>query len=124
MAILREIVFDCRQPAALARFWAAALEDYEVRPYDAEEIARLAALGLTPETDPVVMVDGPGPILCFQIGEAGSGRNRLHLDLTTEDRQAEVGRLVELGARHVRDADGFVVLEDPEGNRFCLQGRA
>lgn len=124
MAILREIVFDCRHPAALARFWAAALEDYEVRPYDAEEIARLAALGLTPETDPVVMVDGPGPILCFQIGEAGSGRNRLHLDLTTEDRQAEVGRLVELGARHVRDADGFVVLEDPEGNRFCLQGRA
>ena len=124
MAILREIVFDCRHPAALARFWAAALEDYEVRPYDAEEIARLAALGLTPETDPVVMVDGPGPILCFQIGEAGSGRNRLHLDLTTEDRQAEVGRLVELGARHVRDADGFVVLEDPEGTRFCLQGRA
>ena len=124
MAILREIVFDCRHPAALARFWAAALEDYEVRPYDAEEIARLAALGLTPETDPVVMVDGPGPILCFQIGETGFGRNRLHLDLTTENRQAEVGRLVELGARHVRDADGFVVLEDPEGNRFCLQGRA
>ena len=51
-AMLREIVFDCAHPARLARFWAAVLKGYAVRPYDAAEVARLAALGCTPETDP------------------------------------------------------------------------
>lgn len=124
MARLREIVFDCRHPASLARFWAAALEDYEVRPYDAAEIARLAAMGLTPETDPVVMVDGPGPVLCFQLREPGAGRSGLHLDLVAASRRDEVARLVGLGATLVRDAEGYAVLEDPEGNRFCVQGRS
>ncbi len=49
-----EIVFDCRQAPVVARFWAAVLDDYEVRPYDEAEIERLAALGLTRDTDPIV----------------------------------------------------------------------
>jgi hypothetical protein len=56
---LKQIVIDCATPSALARFWAAALDDFEVRPYDDDEVARLAALGYTPETDPGVIVDGP-----------------------------------------------------------------
>src|SRR4051794_15861908 len=60
---LREIVFDCERPSLLARFWAAVLDGYRVRPYDEQEIARLAAIGLSPETDPTVLMDGPGPIL-------------------------------------------------------------
>lgn len=50
---------------------------------------------------------------------------RLHLDLYTEDRDGEVRRLEELGARRVQwdkqpaDAD-YVIMEDPEGNRFCV----
>jgi hypothetical protein len=64
---LKEIVIDAGHPAALARFWAEVIDGYAIRPYDDEEIARLAALGFTPETDPTVMVDGPGPTLCFQI---------------------------------------------------------
>jgi hypothetical protein len=39
---LREIVFDSVHPAALARFWAEALDGFAVRPYDNAEIARLA----------------------------------------------------------------------------------
>jgi hypothetical protein len=117
---LREIVFDAREPARLARFWAAALEGYAVRPYDAAEIARLAARGLTPETDPIVAVDGPGPTLFFQRGEPDAGRGRLHLDL--DGGAAEVARLVGIGAT-VRDVHpGYTVLLDPEGNRFCVQG--
>ena len=54
MARLKQIVIDCRHPARLARFWSDALEQFEVRPYDDEEIARLAALGFTPESDPTV----------------------------------------------------------------------
>jgi hypothetical protein len=49
MARLKDIVIDADHPAALARFWAAALDGYEIAPYDDEEVARLAGLGLTPE---------------------------------------------------------------------------
>lgn len=50
---------------------------------------------------------------------------RIHLDLYTDDQAAEVARLTEVGAREVEwsrrpvDAD-YVIMEDPEGNRFCL----
>lgn len=122
MADLAEIVFDSLHPAGLARFWAAAISGYAVRDYDDAEIARLARLGFTPETDPSVAVDGPGPTLFFQRMEAPKrSRNRVHLDLTTADRQGEVARLTELGA-HVRDEhETFTVLLDPEGNEFCVR---
>ena len=64
-----EIVIDSLMPARLARFWASALPGYSVRTYDATEIARLAELGLTAETDPSVAVDGDGPTLWFQKSE-------------------------------------------------------
>ena len=66
MGRLREIVIDADHPASLARFWAAAVDGYAMRPYDDAEIARLATLGLTPETDRFVLIDGPGPIICCQ----------------------------------------------------------
>jgi hypothetical protein len=50
---------------------------------------------------------------------------RIHLDLYTEDQAGEVERLLALGAKEVHwdkrppDAD-YVILEDPEGNRFCV----
>ena len=121
MGRLREIVFDCEGPARLARFWAAVLEGYAVRAYDDAEIARLAALGLTPETDPTVMVDGPGPILCFQRVEGRAyGNGRIHLDVAVADRRAEVARLCRLGATVLREADAYTGMGDPEGNRFCV----
>ena len=122
MARLKEIVIDAGHPASLARFWAAALEDYAVRAYDDAEITRLAALGFTPETDPTVMVDGPGPSLCFQLAAAPLGdRGRIHLDVVGLPRAAEVARLIGLGAG-VRDQhDGWTVMLDPEGNAFCVQ---
>lgn len=121
MAGLRDIVVDCSRAAPLARFWAAALEGYAVRPYDEEEIARLASLGYTPETDPSVFVDGPGPNICFQeVPEPKSGKNRLHLDLSAPDRAAETERLVALGAKVFETYDDHTTLLDPEGNEFCI----
>lgn len=117
---LKEIVFDCNRAAPLARFWAELLEGYAVRAYDDEEIARLAALGFTPETDPVVMVDGPGPTLCFHEIERGRVQGRIHLDIKVANRAAERARLIELGAAVLREADGYTVMADPEGNHFCL----
>ena len=124
MAKLREIVFDAVHPAAQARFWAQVLDGYAVRAYDAVEIARLAALGLTPETDPSVLVDGPGPVLCFQqVSERKSQRNRVHLDVNVADRAKEVVRLQALGATLARETHDHTVMRDPEGNEFCVVSR-
>ncbi|MDP3867018.1 VOC family protein [Phenylobacterium sp.] len=121
MARIREIVVDSLHPAALARFWAGVLEGYEVRAYDAAEIARLAGLGLTPETDPSVMVDGPGPMLCFQQVATLTPGRRMHLDIVGGPRREEVARIVALGGT-VRDThDTHTVMLDPEGAAFCVQ---
>ncbi len=118
--LLKEIVFDCRRAAPLARFWADVLEGYAVRPYDEEEVTRLASLGFTPETDPVVMVDGPGPTLCFHEIERDRIQGRIHLDLEVEDRESERSRLLRIGATVVRETEGYTVMADPEGNHFCI----
>ena len=120
MAKFSFVTVDAQHPAGLARFWAAALDGYVVRAYDEAEIQRLATLGLTPETDTCVMVDGPGPTLCFQkMPGRTAGRNRLHFDLVGGKRDQEVKRLCALGAR-IRDVhEQHTTLLDTEDNPFC-----
>ena len=121
MAVLTEIVFDCLQPAALARFWAELLDGFEIRPYDDEEVARLASLGLTPETDPCVMVDGPGLHIGFQLTDTQTPpKNKVHLDVRTTARANLVERVCESGATVVDEFDDHTWLRDPEGNDFCI----
>ena len=121
MGRLKDIVIDADHPAGLARFWAAALEGYDIMPYDAAEIARLAAFGLTPETDPSVMIAGPGTRLCIHLRRGDRpARNRVHLDIAADDIEAEAARLIGLGASLVRRGAGYIVLNDPEGNNFCV----
>ncbi len=116
-----ELVIDAFDPPRLARFWASALLDYSVRHYDDAEITRLADLGLTPETDPTVALDGPGPTIWFQkSGTKSEGRNRLHLDLCNKPRSTEIARLTALGASLLTERDDHAVMLDPEGNQFCL----
>jgi hypothetical protein len=121
MAFLKQIVIDCEHPAGLAQFWSAALDNFEIRPYDDEEMARLATLGFTPETDPVVFVDGPGIEICFQKVplEASLDKRRLHLDIASVDLESEVLRLVTLGATQVEKFNDHAWMRDPEGNDFC-----
>lgn len=76
MARFTDIVVDAVDPPRLARFWASALDDYAIRPYDIAEIERLEALGLTPDTDPTVALDGPGPTLFFQRVERAHALHR------------------------------------------------
>ena len=126
MARLGDIVFDCDHPASLARFWAAALDGYEVAPYDDEEIARLAAMGVDDvEDDPSVMLLGPGPrVFCQRVPEGKSAKNRCHLDLTCDDLAAEVARLESIGATRLahQPSDGTVAMADPAGNELCIRG--
>jgi hypothetical protein len=128
MARLGDVVVDCARPAALARFWAAALDGYEVAPYDEAELERLRATGVDdPEDDPAVLVQpaGAGPRLWFQfVPEPKATKNRLHLDVFTGDVEAEVERLVALGASvlatRTDDRSRWVTCADPEGNEFCV----
>lgn len=121
MGKIQEIVFDCEKPSRLAAFWAGLLEGYAIRAYDDAEVARLAALGLTPDTDPTVMVDGPGPSICFQNVEGRrSDNNRVHFDVEVSDRNGTVERLKDSGGEIVRVLPTYTVMRDPEGNQFCL----
>ena len=126
MARLHDIVVDCEHPASIARFWAAALDGYEIAPYDEAELARLRAMGVyDTEDDPSVLVESAEagrPRFFFQlVPEQKVVKNRMHLDLATTDHIAETARLVGLGARVLWECDDWTTLADPEGNEFCLQ---
>lgn len=81
---------------------------------------------------PVVLRDpqGKGPNLSLnRVPEKRSGkRSRLHLDLYTDDGQREVERLIGAGATRYpwryKPGTDFVVLEDPDGNLFCVVEKA
>ena len=65
------------------------------------------------------------PGLCIlRVPETKAIKNRLHIDLSPDDRDAEVERLLGLGATRVDIGQGddvsWVVLADPEGNEFCV----
>jgi glyoxalase superfamily protein len=124
------VVFDCRDAAPLARFWAAALE-WTVAPYDEDELERLASKGIyDPEDDPSVMVEPPEgsdlPVLYFtEVPEEKVVKNRVHLDLAADaSMEDEVERLEGLGAsvRNWVEEDGsmWCVMLDPQGNEFCV----
>lgn len=121
MAVIHEIVFDCDKPAELAAFWAELLDGYAVREHEEDDIARLIALDLNTETEITVMLDGPGPSICFQNVEGRRpDNNRVHFDVEVADRATEAARLAEAGAAIERVLPSYTVMRDPEGNQFCL----
>jgi predicted enzyme related to lactoylglutathione lyase len=105
-----QVIIDAADPVILGRWWAEALgwvvvnddpDEYEIRP-DKDRL--------------------PG-LLFGQAREAKAVKNRLHLDFRPDDQEAEVARLLALGARHADIGQGevpWVVLADPEGNEFCV----
>jgi predicted enzyme related to lactoylglutathione lyase len=129
--VVRNIVVDCHDPVALATFWAAVL-GWQIEPVDAATRARLTLeRGIDAAIERITLAGSPGePRLYFQrVDDPTPGKNRLHLDLEVDDAEAEVARLLPLGAREpVRMTEKlgeleerWIVLSDPEGNVFCLQ---
>lgn len=124
MGAIHEIVFDCEQPAVLAAFWADLLEGYQVRQQDATNAALVAALGLETEEPTTILVDGPGPSLCFQnVDGQRPDNNRVHFDVQVSDRAGEVERLKQAGASVERVLPTYTIMRDPEGNQFVLVDR-
>lgn len=107
------IVIRCYEFEKMLAFWQEALSYVPREP---------AKGGWVVLRDPT----GRGPNLSLdKVPEKRSGkRSRLHLDLYTDNREREVERLIELGALsypwRYRAHDDFVVLEDPDGNLFCV----
>jgi len=105
---------DCADPYSLALFWSQVLDvpmDPEDTPGDDEAGFDLAAGGC---------------LLFLRVPEPKAGKNRLHLCLEPQQsRDDEVNRLLGLGAslyddRRNPDGTGWAVLQDPEGNEFCV----
>jgi Glyoxalase-like domain len=146
MATRIQVTIDCADPDRVARFWAEALHYQPEEPpagYDTWR-AYWVSRGLPEEEvgdgyDAIVDPDGVGPRIWFQpVPEPKVVKNRVHLDLAVSGgrqvplptrRQrvdAEADRLVAAGATRFRvlSKDGIdhyaVVLQDPEGNEFCL----
>jgi hypothetical protein len=106
------IVIDCNDLATMLGFWQEALRYVPREP---------------PEEDWVVLRDPDGQdvnVSLQVVPEKRVGKNRIHLDLYTTDQMGEVERLLALGAtrssRTTRPEEDFIVLEDPEGNLFCV----
>ena len=110
---LHHVVIDAHDLSALARFWAQVLGWRILSERDREVV-------IGPEESAPVGI-------CFMpVTDRKVVKNRLHLDLTcdAESREAEIERILELGASRVQigqtGAESWTVLADPEGNEFCV----
>jgi len=110
MLTIGSIVWGVLDIPRAVDFWTAAL-DYTPRDEVEEDWATL------------VPRDGNGPRLSLMLVTSDKPA-RHHMDIFAADQQAEVERLVGLGARTVEwdypDLADYVVLDDPDGNRFCV----
>ena len=114
---ISELVLDCRDPESLAQFWCEVL-DFVVLDRDDDgsiEIGPRDGFGGAQPT-----------IILSPTAEPKPGKSRLHIDVnpTDRDQDAELERLLKLGARPAdigqTGQESWHVLADPEGNEFCL----
>jgi predicted enzyme related to lactoylglutathione lyase len=109
---VRNVVIDCNDLETMSRFWES-FTGYEVKWSNATYRFMLHPQG-----------GRPGLVL-QRAAEVPTEKNRLHLDLETEDVTAAIGRAEQLGAtrfEHVEEVGiSWTVMRDPEGNYFCIQ---
>jgi hypothetical protein len=109
-SVIKSVSFDAADALTLARFWAAVFGS-DVDEDSTSEKAFVEAAGWG------------GPNIWFtRVPEAKSAKNRMHFDLRAPgDIAAEVARLAKLGARVVQRYPGYAIMQDPEGNEFCVE---
>lgn len=121
MVAIAAVTFDCADALVVGRFWSAALG----RPLDPESSGDFASIGMPEHRDTRGWrLDDEPTWLFVRVPEPKVAKNRMHLDLAAPDREAEVVRLVGLGATRVADMNEWgyewTVMQDPEGNEFCV----
>jgi hypothetical protein len=109
-SVIKAVSFDAADALALATFWAAALGS------DMDEDS-------TADKAFVEAAGWGGPNIWFiRVPEGKTAKNRMHFDLRAPGPvAAEVVRLEGLGATVVRRHEGHTVMQDPEGNEFCVE---
>ncbi len=109
-SVIKSVSFDAADALALARFWAAAFGS------DVDEDS-------TADKAFVEAAGWGGPNIWFtRVPEPKTTKNRLHFDLRAPGSvAAEVARLEKLGATMVRRYRGHTMMQDPEGNEFCVE---
>ena len=118
---LAAVTVDCADALVVARFWAAALG----RPLDPRPSSEFASIGMPQHRNTRGWrLEGDPTWLFAKVPEGKVAKNRMHVDMAAADPQAEVARLVELGATRVADmiewGYQWTVMQDPEGNEFCV----
>ena len=111
-SLFYSVVIDAADPCGLADFWAAVL-GYPIV-FESEDGTEVAVAKDR---------DTPPALLFIKNDDPKTGKNRLHFDLNPTDQQAEVDRIIGLGAKPVDIGQSdvtWVVLADPEGNEFCV----
>ncbi len=104
---LQTIVIDCNDLEASSAFWAAAL---------GTEVAS----EVEPPYRALNAMPGGLRILLQEVPEAKTAKSRIHLDIETDDVEAEVRRLEGLGAFRQQQVQHWWVMLDPSGNEFCV----
>ncbi len=120
------VVVDCHDIASQARWWAEVL-DWQVFYESDSEVVVIPGWALDAAASTPWEKVGPG-LVFVPVEESKSVKNRLHIDLAphiSDDREAEIQRLVNLGASPVEVGQSatdatWTVLADPEGNEFCV----
>ena len=107
---IKTVTFDCADALVAATFWAAALGT----DMDEESTADRAF---------VEAAGWGGPNMWFvRVPESKTAKNRMHFDLRAQGTvEAEVERLVALGAVVVTVTPDLTVMRDPDGNEFCVE---
>lgn len=120
------VVVDCVDVRRQAAWWAQALDWRLCYESDDECVVLPSWVDETSLRDTPWERVGPG-LVFVPVPEGKAVKNRLHLDLaphTSQDRDAEIARLENLGARRVEvgqsDEVTWTVMADPEGNEFCV----
>jgi predicted enzyme related to lactoylglutathione lyase len=123
------VTFSCAEPIALGKFWSAAL-GWPDEPIDEGFIKLLLDAGMDPHESESFYVTRETPTsrprLLFQRREKSRPASYpIHLDFRTDDREAEIGRLTELGATIEETKSNahttWTVMRDPESNPFCVE---
>ncbi len=118
------VAFDCADALAVGRFWSAAVD----RPLDAGATSEFASIGFAGRRMregwwAVERKDEPTWIFA-KVPEPKAAKNRMHLDVVAPDLEAEIARLVQLGATRVADREEYgytwTLMTDPEGNEFDI----
>lgn len=109
-SVIKSVTFDAGDALALARFWAAVLGS------DVDEDS-------TTDKAFVEAAGWGGPNIWFsRVPEGKTAKNRLHFDLRAPGAVPdEVARLERLGATTAQRCAGHTVMQDPEGNEFCVE---